>query len=128
MSLEQDCGPPIAALALPTPKQQVVAGYHDRRFVVSPGQPDGKDRAEFGLRPYQEEAVAATIEGFRQFRRQLRVCPTGGGKTIEFAALAEHYQPERTLVIAHREELIEQAREKIQKFTGLCADLEKAES
>ena len=61
------------------------------------------------------------------FRRQLRVCPTGGDKTIEFAALAGHYQPGKTLIIAHRDELIEQPRDKVFRFTGICPDVEKAE-
>lgn len=79
------------------------------------------DDSKLTLRPYQREALNAIIAGFKQFKRQLRVCPTGGGKTIEFAALAGHYQPEKTLIIAHRDELIEQARDKVYRFTGLCA-------
>jgi superfamily II DNA or RNA helicase len=79
------------------------------------------------LRPYQKEALEAIVRGFRDFRRQLRVCPTGGGKTIEFAALAGHYQPGKTLIIAHRDELIDQARDKVYRFTGLSTDVEKAQ-
>ena len=45
------------------------------------------------------------VAGFRQFRRQLAVLPTGAGKTILFAKLAQAFQPGRTLVVAHREEL-----------------------
>jgi superfamily II DNA or RNA helicase len=85
-------------------------------------------RPAFELRPYQREAVEAIIKGFGEFRRQLRVCPTGGGKTIEFAALAGHYQPGKTLIIAHRDELIEQARDKVFRFTGLYPDVEKAQA
>lgn len=47
--------------------------------------------------------------------------------TILFAFLAAHYQPKRTLIIAHREELLIQARDKIQKATGLWCEIEKAE-
>jgi hypothetical protein len=80
------------------------------------------------LRPYQQEAVRAIIKGFGEFRTQLRICPTGGGKTVEFAALAAHYLPGKTLIIAHRDELIEQACDKIQRFAGLAVQIEKASS
>ena len=79
------------------------------------------------LRPYQREAIAATIKGFDEFRRQLIVCPTGSGKTLLFAKIAEHYQPGRTLVLAHREELLEQARDNILRATGIIAEIEAAE-
>jgi superfamily II DNA or RNA helicase len=62
--------------------------------------------------------------------RQLGVLPTGGGKTICFAHIANRFHTkrnERTLVLAHREELIEQAADKIAKATGLAATIEKAE-
>ena len=76
------------------------------------------------LRPYQIEAHEAITRGFNDYQKQLVVKPTGAGKTILFASLAHHYQPRRTLVIAHREELIQQAVDKIHKATGLIADVE----
>ncbi len=82
------------------------------------------------LRDYQQDFVVATAKGFKDFDRQLGVLPTGGGKTICFAALAKRFHAkrnERTLILAHREELIQQAVEKIYKTTGLIADIEKAE-
>jgi superfamily II DNA or RNA helicase len=91
---------------------------------IKPGR--NGEPVNFELRPYQREAVEAIIKGFGEFRRQLRVCPTGGGKTIEFAALAGHYQPGKTLIIAHRDELIEQARDKVFRLTGPYPDVEKA--
>ncbi|MFZ4695064.1 MAG: DEAD/DEAH box helicase [Verrucomicrobiia bacterium] len=81
----------------------------------------------FALRPYQVEAVRCIQEGFVEFRKQLLVLPTGAGKTITFAFLAEKQMPRRTLILAHREELIEQAVEKIRAATGLIAQVEKAE-
>ena len=81
----------------------------------------------FALRPYQREAVEAAIKGFDEFRRQLIICPTGGGKTLLLAKIAEHYCPGRTLVLAHREELLEQARDKILRATGIIAEIEAAE-
>jgi len=80
------------------------------------------------LRPYQRAAHEAITRGFGEYQRQLAVIPTGGGKTILFAALANHYQPKRTLVLAHREELISQAVDKIERTTGLHADVEMADS
>jgi len=55
------------------------------------------------------------------------VMPTGGGKTILFADVIRRVFPRRALVLAHREELIFQARDKIQRVTGLRADVEMGE-
>lgn len=83
------------------------------------------------LRPYQQEFVSGVAKGFMSgYMRQLGVLPTGGGKTICFAHIANRFhikRNERTLVLAHREELIEQAADKINKATGLVATVEKAE-
>lgn len=77
------------------------------------------------LRPYQQQIVDATLAGFGQFGKQLIVVPTGGGKTIIFSALAAAV-PHKTLILAHREELIEQAALKLRAATGIRADREKA--
>lgn len=82
------------------------------------------------LRDYQHDFVRAVARGFVEFDRQLGVLPTGAGKTICFAALAKRFHKkrgERTLILAHREELIQQAVEKIHAATGLVADIEKAD-
>lgn len=82
------------------------------------------------LRQYQQDFVNAVAKGFHEgFRRQLGVLPTGGGKTICFAHIAARFttkRQERTLILAHREELIDQAADKIQKATGIHASIEKA--
>jgi superfamily II DNA or RNA helicase len=78
------------------------------------------------LRSYQQEALDAIKQGFLNHRRLLAVLPTGAGKTILFAHLAAS-TPGRTLVLAHREELLNQAADKIQRATGLIAEIEKAE-
>jgi superfamily II DNA or RNA helicase len=52
-------------------------------------------------RPYQYEAVAALL-----------VLPTGTGKTIVFALLVQRRRG-RSLILAHRDELIQQAVEKL---------------
>jgi len=79
------------------------------------------------LRPYQLEVTKAVESGWGESSKQLGVVPTGGGKTIIFAALAASMDVRRTLVLAHREELIGQAADKIQRATGIRASVEKAE-
>jgi ATP-dependent helicase IRC3 len=65
------------------------------------------------LRPYQQEAIAAIAEAeSRGIRRQLVSLPTGTGKTVIFAHLLQQ-RSNRALVLAHRDELIEQAASKI---------------
>ena len=82
------------------------------------------------LRPYQNDFVSQVARGFHAgHTRQLGVLPTGGGKTICFAHIAKRFlekRHERTLVLAHREELITQAADKILKAAGIRADVEKA--
>jgi len=81
----------------------------------------------FELQPYQCDAIAATIKGFIEFPRELIVCPTGGGKIPLFAKIVEHYQSGRTLILAHREELLVQARDRILRATCIVAEIEAAE-
>lgn len=65
------------------------------------------------LRPYQREALHA-IEAAeaRGIRRVAVALPTGAGKTIIFAELVRR-RGGRALVLAHRDELISQAVEKV---------------
>jgi ATP-dependent helicase IRC3 len=70
------------------------------------------------LRPYQEQALEAIDAAeSRGVRRQLVVLPTGGGKTIVFASLVSRRQG-RALVLAHRDELITQAVQKLAMVGG----------
>lgn len=77
-----------------------------------------------GLRAYQMKASQDIHAGFREFGRQLGVMPTGSGKTVLFSRLAEDYQPQRSLILAHREELITQAVDKLAAATGIEAEVE----
>lgn len=82
------------------------------------------------LRPYQQEAKEAIFEQWENgARRTLLVLPTGCGKTIVFAKIAEECvrHGDRVLILAHRGELLEQAADKIHKATGLGCAVEKAE-
>ena len=80
-----------------------------------------------GLRAYQHKALAEIDHGFQEFGRQLGVLPTGAGKTILFSKLAAKRQPKRTLILAHREELITQAVDKLHTSTGIRAEVEMGE-
>lgn len=83
------------------------------------------------LRPYQNEAKTAVfVQWDKGTKKTLLVLPTGTGKTVVFAKIAEACvrQGRRVLILAHRGELLEQAADKIWKTTGLKCALEKAES
>lgn len=80
------------------------------------------------LRHYQREAIACVLDEFERHSSTLLVCPTGGGKTVMFAALISQMKDRgRAMVIAHRDELISQAYEKIVAATGIVSDIEKAD-
>ena len=82
------------------------------------------------LRPYQQEAKDAIFSDWEDgIKKTLLVLPTGCGKTIVFAMVAEECvrQGNRVLILAHRGELLDQAADKIAKATGLGCAVEKAE-
>lgn len=84
---------------------------------------------EFQPRPYQKEAQEAIFRQWEEVDKTLLVLPTGCGKTIVFAKVAEQCvrNGDRVLILAHRGELLEQASDKIGKFTGLMCATEKAD-
>lgn len=82
------------------------------------------------LRPYQQESRDAIFSQWDDgIKKTLLVLPTGCGKTIVFARVAEQcvQNGDRVLILAHRGELLEQAADKIAKATGLGCATEKAE-
>lgn len=83
------------------------------------------------MRPYQRTAIENAEKDLREtdISRILISIATGGGKTIIFSEMARrnHMAGGRSLILAHTEELIDQAVDKFQKSTGLRADKEKAE-
>lgn len=81
------------------------------------------------LRPYQQEAVDAIEREWGSGRRRtLLVQATGTGKTIVMAEVARRVADRggRTLLLAHRGELLDQAADKIARATGLACAVEKA--
>lgn len=80
------------------------------------------------LRKYQEDAVEAIETGWSEYQKQLLVLPTGCGKTVVFSRVAQdRTQLGRVLILAHRDELIEQARDKYHSLTGDYTAKEKAD-
>lgn len=77
---------------------------------------------QYQLRPYQQQAVKATVEHFKTTDDSaVIVLPTGSGKSLvisELARIARH----NILVLAHVKELVEQNHAKYQSY-GLSASI-----
>lgn len=79
-----------------------------------------------GLRYYQQDCVDSVVNGLSDsYDSGLVVMPTGTGKTVMFCEVAKRW-PGRVLILAHREELIDQAVGALERHTGLPVDIEKA--
>lgn len=82
------------------------------------------------LRDYQREAIDAVFAAWRDgMRRPAIVLPTGAGKTVVFASLIKEWRVRaeagwqhgrRVIVLAHRDELVDQA---IAKIRAIAPDL-----
>ena len=71
----------------------------------------------FTLRDYQLAAIQSAMQARREGFRRLLIClPTGAGKTVIFSELCR-LAKRKVLVLAHREELLFQARSKIELMT-----------
>ncbi len=81
------------------------------------------------LRDYQELAAEGVFREWEEHTSALAVLPTGLGKTVLFAEIIRrmHERGARAMVLAHREELITQAADKIHRVTGLEAQIEMGE-
>ena len=78
-------------------------------------------KCEVPLRDYQKSALDSIEEGFSRAKSLLISVPTGGGKTVIFNTYALN-RNFRTLVVAHRDELIEQALDKYVMVGGSFMD------
>jgi len=73
----------------------------------------------FSLRPYQQAAVDGVRDSFRSGRRRpLLVAPTGSGKTVifSFVTASAAAKGNRTLVLVHRAELLEQCHRSLSQM------------
>ena len=69
------------------------------------------------LHEFQQKAVEE-IEGYR---RPLLVAPTGSGKTVIASAVIDRAPNSHVLFLAHRRELIHQARNKLKRSVSTLA-------
>jgi superfamily II DNA or RNA helicase len=98
------------------------------RILASPDLENKPLDAGFELRPYQLDALQGIVRSWQQHDRTLLVQPTASGKTIVLAAVAKRRRAfGRVPVLAHTDELVSQARDKLRRTNGLESDLEKAE-
>ncbi len=79
------------------------------------------------LRTYQQAAATAVINKFQEFKSLLIVMATGTGKTVLLSHLVGLAKRGRVLVIAHREELINQLAATIRSMTPHDVGIEMAD-
>ena len=77
------------------------------------------------LRSYQQEAFDACLKDLQTVRSSLIVLATGLGKTILFCKLVEQWEG-RVLVLAHLEELLQNARDDLMAITGEAVGIERS--
>jgi superfamily II DNA or RNA helicase len=77
------------------------------------------------LRQYQDDAISKIIlKKNAGITKQLVVLPTGAGKTIVFCELIKRYfNDKNVLIIAHRDELIQQAKDKYEFVAGDASNI-----
>lgn len=76
------------------------------------------------LRNYQRTCYDNVFEALQSARSTLVVMPTGAGKTIVFGCIARDWPHGRVLVVAHRDELIRQAADKVGRIVGEDCSIE----
>ena len=83
---------------------------------------------KFDIRPYQRKAVDATRDCLRKNRAGIIKMATGLGKTVVAACIVESAvsNKKRVLFMAHTDELVFQAGDKISRSTGILYSTEKA--
>jgi ATP-dependent helicase IRC3 len=83
------------------------------------------------LRDYQQKAIDATnAQLAKGVNKQVHVLATGLGKTVIFSHLIDQRNKstgKRALILAHREELLDQAQEKLGRISDLKSEIEMAE-
>lgn len=80
------------------------------------------------LRQYQLDCMNAVLSKWDHHQKLLIQVATGGGKTVIMASIAKaRLSKGPILLIAHREELLQQARDKFRFFNNIYPALEKAD-
>lgn len=83
----------------------------------------------YKLRDYQQDLIAKTFNCWQAGQQRVMMqLPTGAGKTVIFSAIAAEFtaRGERALVVAHREELLLQARDKLAAVASVPVGMIKA--
>ena len=91
-----------------------------------PDLPEAEDNG-FSMRPYQSECIEAVESGWDEWPSQMVVLPTGAGKTVVFTRITHNWVSKggRVLILAHTDELLDQAADKLRRSTGLVGSKEK---
>lgn len=79
------------------------------------------------LRSYQARAVESVLREWESTSSTLLVQPTGSGKTTVFTEIICRMRPARALILAHREELIFQAKRRVEEQGELECQIEMAD-
>ena len=80
------------------------------------------------IRPYQEEAIRDTCRALMEFDRVLLVMATGGGKTVIAGELVKAFVGiGPILFLADATTLVDQAADKLAKWSGVAASVEMAD-
>lgn len=83
---------------------------------------------KFQARDYQVKAQQDIYSAWHRHNRVLLQLPTGGGKTVLFGMITSDYiqSGHRVLILAHREELVLQAADKVGAITGTAVGIIKS--
>ncbi|KAG0649265.1 ATP-dependent helicase irc3 [Hyphodiscus hymeniophilus] len=90
-------------------------GHRQFATAASKIQPAVNAPFKIQLRKYQEECIQAVLTNLKEGHKRLGVSlATGAGKTVIFTQLIDRVEPpsesaSQTLILAHRQELVEQA-------------------
>ncbi|CAG8479286.1 5938_t:CDS:10 [Diversispora eburnea] len=98
-------------------------GYYTKSYILRRGIK--VYRTAVPLRPYQKECIDICLHKFlnEKVNRQIVSLPVGSGKTVIFSNLIRRIPPphlgaDKVLVLAHREELIDQAYNQIKRVSS----------
>lgn len=84
------------------------------------------ERKAFTPRYYQEEALTGILTSLEWYDTTLVRMATGMGKSVLFSEFAKRVKG-RVLLLAHRDELVTQARKHLERATGEWVEVEQAE-